>query len=196
MTHEERTETLVVGVPPERRQKEVRKRAEFGWILTTAHEEAVLKGSESRKEMKLVFTRTGSEERLAQLKSVEQEWDTLMKSVSVDERGRIVADRRPVDEIPRATVGSIALGFGGLFTALAGIVVGVIVGSVVGGAVYMYYRAHREAVIVEYSKRVDAATAAFSKRQREILNRARSILHTPKTRAETSDGPQGRSSAS
>ena len=116
----DRTETLVVGIPPERRQGEVRKRQEFGWTLATAHEEAVLKGNEARKELKLVFTRTSTEERLSELKTLEQEWETLMKTVTLDEKGHVVADRRPVDGLPWPLIVAAAVGSGGLAWANSG----------------------------------------------------------------------------
>lgn len=176
----ERTETLVVGAPPERRQAEVRKRQEFGWVLATAHEEAVLKGNESRKELKLVFTRSGSEERLSELKKLEQEWETLMKSVALDEKGRIVADRRPLGGIPWPLVAAAAIGTGGLVWALLDIFASV-VGVLVGGTIsYVIFKRRSDAVMAEYSARVDAATVAFHKRQRDVLLRARAIAHAPR----------------
>ena len=176
----DRTETLVVGAPPERRQAEVRKRQEFGWVLATAHEEAVLKGNESRKELKLVFTRSGSEERLSELKNLEQEWEAVMKSVVLDEMGRIVSARRPLGGIPWPLVAAAAIGTGGLFWALLDILAGA-VGGLIGGTIsYVIFKRRSDAAMAEYSTRVDGATVAFHKRQKEILVRARAVVHAVK----------------
>lgn len=173
----ERTETLVYGVLPERRQNEVRKRQEFGWVLGTSHEEAVLKPGETRKEIKLVFTRTGTEARLQQLKQLEEEWEKLMKSVVLDESGRIVADRRPVEGLPWPLIISVALVAGGLIWALSTLFAG-LVATVAGGSIaYFYYRRQADTAMALYSTRVDAATVAFHRRQKDILTRARAAVN-------------------
>ncbi len=173
----ERTETLVLGVTPERRQNEVRKRKAFGWVLGTAHEEAVLKAGETRKEIKLVLTRTGSEQRLGQLKQLEEEWDTLMKSVVLDERGRIIADRRPVEGLPWPFIISQALVVGGLIWALTNVIVGVVATLASGSIAFFMYQRRADTAMALYSTRVDAATVAFHRRQKDILTRARAAVN-------------------
>lgn len=176
----DRVETLVVGVKPELRQNEVRRRQEFGWILTTAQEEAFLKGSEARKEIKLVFTRSGSEERLAELKRLEQEWEELMKSVTFDERGRIVVDRRPVDGLPWGLVVAAAVGVGGIGWAFLGPLPGAIAGLFAGLIATLTFNSRVEAAQAEYSRRVDTATVVFHQKQKDILFRARAVSKAPK----------------
>ncbi len=176
----DRVESLVVGVRPERQQSEVRRRSEFGWILTSSQEEAVLKGSESRKEMKLIFTRSGSEERLAELKRLEQEWDKLMKSVAFDERGRLVVDRRPVDSMPWGLVVAAAVATGGLCWAFMGALPGAVAGLFAGLVATLIFHNRVEAARTEYSRRVDSATVAFHKKQKDILFRARAVTKAPK----------------
>ncbi len=173
----ERTENLVLGVPPERRQSEVRKRQEFGWVLGTAHEEAVMKAGETRKEIKLVLSRTGSEQRLMQLKQLEEEWDTLMKTVVLDERGRIIADRRPVEGLPWSFIISLSLVIGGLTWALLNVIVGVVAGLASGSIAFFIHRRRADTAMALYSTRVDAATVAFHRRQKDILTRARAAVN-------------------
>jgi hypothetical protein len=176
----ERVESLVVGVKPERQQSEVRRRQEFGWVLTTSQNEAVLKDGESRREMKLVFTRSGSEERLAELKRLEQEWEVLMKSVAFDERGRLVVDRRPLGGMPWGSIVSIGLIAGGLCWALLGALAGAIAALFAGLVATLIFQNRLEAAEAEYSRRVDAATVTFHKKQKDILFRARAISKAPK----------------
>lgn len=176
----ERAESLVVGVKPERQQSEVRKRQEFGWVLTTSQNEAVLREGESRREVKLVFTRTGSEERLSELKKLEQEWEALMRSVAFDERGRLVVDRRPVLSMPWGLIVAIGVIAGGLCWALLGAVPGAIAALFAALVATLVFQNRVEAAETVYSRRVDAATVEFHKKQKDILFRARAISKAPK----------------
>lgn len=176
----ERAESLVVGVKPERQQSEVRKRQEFGWVLTAAQNEAVLKENETRREVKLVFTRTGSEERLSQLKKLEEEWEALMKSVAFDERGRLVVDRRPVGGMPWGLIGAIGVIAGGLCWALLGAFPGAIAALFAALVATLVFQNRVEAAEAAYSRRVDAASVEFHKKQKDILFRARAISKAPK----------------
>ncbi|MCU0453719.1 MAG: hypothetical protein MUE68_08660 [Bacteroidetes bacterium] len=176
----ERAESLVVGVKPERQQSEVRRRQEFGWILTSSQNEAVMKDGETRREVRLIFTRTGSEERLAELKCLEKEWETLMKSVAFDERGRLVVDRRPVAEMPWGLIAAISIIVGGLCWAVLGELAAAIAALFAGLVATLVSQNRVEAAEAEYSRRVDAATVEFHKKQKDILFRARAIAKAPK----------------
>jgi hypothetical protein len=176
----ERAESLVVGVKPERQQSEVRRRQEFGWVLTASQSEAVLKGGETPSEVKLVFTRTGSEERLSELKKLEQEWETLMKSAVFDERGRLVVDGRTAAGMPWRMIGAIGVIAGGLCWALLGALPGAIAALFAALVATLVFQNRLDAAEAAYSRRVDAATVEFHRKQKDILFRARAISKAPK----------------
>lgn len=175
----ERAESLVVGVKPERQQSEVRKRLEFGWVLTSSQNEAVMKEGETRREVKLIFTRTGSEERLSELKKLEKEWEMLMKSVAFDERGRLMVDRRPVAAMPWGLIVAIGVIGGGVCWAVLGGLPGAVAALFAGLVATLVFQNRVEAAQAEYSRRVDAATVTFHKKQKDILFRARATVKAP-----------------
>jgi len=174
----ERTETIVIDVLPERKQAAIRKQQEFGWTLVSAQEGTELTGSQSRKQVKLLFTRTASSEWLEDMKHLENELQVHEKSARFGSDGLVLIGGKPMVNLPIPIL---------IVIAFAGYLVGWVTLEIVGGIAFgiiltvlswFAYRQQAKRKLQRHTETRRKATDAFKKKRHEILVRVRAHENT------------------
>ena len=174
----ERTETTIVEVPPERKQAAVKRQQEFGWTLVSAQEETKLSGGETRKRVKLLFTRTATAEWVEDMKHLEKELQTLDTSVEIGSDKLVVLPNRPILNLPVPIL--IVIAFGGYLAGwfVAGLAGGIIGAFVLTAGSWLFYRQRGRKKLLVHTAARKKATEAFIDSRRELLVRLRAHVNT------------------
>ncbi len=169
----ERRETTVVETAPEKKQSVVRKQQEFGWTLVSAQDDTKLTGGQSRKQVKLLFTRTASDDWIKDMNLLQKELEDHDKSVKFGTDKLVLIGDKPSSSLPVPIL--IVIAFAGY---LAGWIVldmvgGIIMGPVAAAGSWLFFRQRAKRLIEQHTTRRKKATEAFLNKRREILARVR-----------------------
>ena len=179
----ERTETTVVETVPEKKQAAVQRQQEFGWTLVSAQEDTHLSGGQSRKRVKLLFTRTASSAWLEDMKHLEKELADLDGSVTIGSDRLVILGDKPTLNLPipiLIIIGSTGYLIGWFIYEIVG---GIGLGIISAAVSWAVYRQQGKKKLAKHTAARRKATDTFKKKRHELLVRIRAHANTRESAA-------------
>ena len=174
----ERTETTIVETVPEKKQAAVRRQQEFGWTLVSAQEETQLSGGQSRKLVKLLFTRTASAEWIEDMQHLEKELEAHDGSVRFGSDRLVILGDKPSTTLPLPILIIIASTGYLLGWFIYEIIGGIALGIVAATLSWAIFRQQGMKKLAKHTAQRRKATEAFKKKRHELFVRIRAHANT------------------